>query len=249
MIHADIKRLERKYGRLIFLLNLPSIAAVISLLIIVYAVLRGAENVPAYIYRTVFFVLYCSAVYSFVVTLAVSVIETLVVRGHKNDTYIEIFNSVMVVSRHSGTGVENGSLCDYKKLWVIALADIEKVSCLRSKMVISAKARCFEGKSRWLGYETDEKGDIDFDYWWYNENGGENLQNVEFQDVYTYSDRIAQRIIFCSEKCREREIRRQEFRKRMLEIAGRSKKAGRGLEPRYKRSERVFRGGDINRNF
>ncbi|MGN0666174.1 MAG: hypothetical protein ACI4KF_06570 [Huintestinicola sp.] len=248
LIHADKKRIAQSYKRLLFLLNLPSAAVGLSLVIIVNVVLRDAD-VPITIYRVLFYALYAAVVISFIATLTVSVAETLSLRGHGSDTYIEIFDSEMIVSRYSGTGLDNGKLCSYKDLWVIDLNDIENVTCTRNKMIITSKARYFYGKSEWLGYEQGENGDPDFDFWWYNENGGQIIQKVEFKDVYTYSDRIAQRIIFCAEKYKQKQLRRQEFRQRMLEIAGRTKKAGQGLEPRYKRSERVFRSGTIGRNF
>lgn len=243
MIHSSDRIIGRKFNRAIFALNVPSMTAAVILAAVSMIVIRNMHVAPE-LYKIFFGVLYVTAAYSFAVTLVSSAIADRRIRGHKKYTYIEILGEEMVVSEYMDSAYENGRICDYRRMWVVALSDVEQVTCTRSKIIIKAKARKFEQRADWLDYSADEFGRVNFDYWWYNGGGGENIQSVEFKDNYTYAERIAQRIIFCSEKQKAREIKREEFRRRMLEIAGR--KPG---ERRRKKKERVFRGYEIERKF
>lgn len=236
MIRCDIKRIRRRYDRLIFLLNLPSMALAAAMLIIAYVIFPNMA-IPDDLYKAFFLILYICCAYSFIVTLISSVITGLREKGHSKYTYIEILGQQMVVSEYRSSALIDGMICDYRKLWVIELSDVDSVVCLRNKTLIRGKARCLEQRADWLDYEYDEKGMIHFERWWFDDNGGEQVNSVGIIDVYKYIERVAQRIIFCSEKQKKRIIRREEFRQRMLEIAGRSRS-----ERRKKPKKRVFRG-------
>ncbi len=243
MIRCSEKIIARRYNRILLLLNIPSAAAAAILVVISQVIIRHM-HVAAELYRFFFLALYIIAAYSFVCTFLVSFTATRKINGHKKYTYIEILGEQMIVSEYTASAYAYGNTCDYRRLWVINLADVEQVTCTGSRMIIKSKARKIEQRADWLEYKADEFGRADFDYWWYNSGGGDIIQSVEIRDDYTYSERIAQRIIFCSEKQKQREIRRAEFRRRMLEAAGR-KSEYRKKKPK----ERVFRGYEIKRNF
>lgn len=242
MIRSSGRIIGRRFDRILFAFNIPSLTVAAALLIISRLIMARME-IPDGFYGIYFAAVYIAVAYSFAVTLVITVNANMRLRGHEKYTYMEIFDSQMVVSEYVSTVYFQGKFHDYRRLWVINLADIEQVTCTRSRIVIKSKARLIEQRADWLEY-SEEDGRISFDYWWYNDYGGELVETAEFADNYFYAERAAQRIIFCSQKQKEREVRRSEFRKRMLEIAGRSR-----TERRKKPKERVFRGYEIERKF
>lgn len=242
LIKCDLRKIGRKYDLLMLAVNIPSIAAALVLLCVSRLVIIPLKA-PADFYKIFFGILYAAALYAFAVTAAAAIAANKKINGCKRNTYIEILGTQLILSEYISTAVIYGEKYDYKRLWIINLADISEVVCTKNKIIVKGRARRIEERSDRLAY-AEESGRAAFDYWWYSENGGEILMSAEIKDDYFYSERIAQRIIFCSERQKKREIQRAEFRRRMLEIAGR-KGAGRKKKPR----ERVFRGYEIERKF
>lgn len=238
--HVNEKIISAKYNRRLFLVNLPSLSVLVSLLaiVLIFSVF-GNVSIPEAMYRYIFYGTYFCVLYSFVTCLIGSVIADISVKAHKKHTYIEISDSFLILSQHSCTRFCEGRLRSYKKLWIIDLNDIEDVECLQNSIVITAKARYFDQDADWLGYVRTENG-VDFDNWWYNSNGGATVHSAEITDYYTSGERIAQRIRLCSEKISERTRKREEYRRRMLEIAGNTDHK-RGISDKYKPARRKFR--------
>ena len=240
MIRCDMRKISRRYDLMLAAANIPSATAA-AVLVIISQLIISNTRVPDDFYKLFSAVLYAAAAYAFAVTLVITVNANIKLRGHRKYTYMEFTGDQLIVSEFISSAVLYGQLHDYIRIYVINLADVEQVTCTRSKVIIKSAARRIEQRSDWLEY-TCEEGRACFSYWWYNENGGDKVNSVEFADNYHYAERAAQRIIFCSQKLKERELRRAEFRRRMLEIAGRKR-------TRKKPKERVFRGYEIERKF
>ena len=220
MIRVNEKRLAAKYNRRIFLAALPAVSILISLFIIVMiCVVRLDSDFPQEMYRTVFYAAYASVAYGFAVCLAGSFIEEVLIKAHREHTYIQIADSVMIVSQHTQTVFRERKWVNYKKMWVVKLSDVKNVECVRNHITITAKARYFNEDASWLGYTRTDDG-IEFDRSWYDSNGGKTVSSIEITDFYTYGERIVRHIRHCADKTRERDIRREKFRREMLEIAG-----------------------------
>ncbi|MDE6762845.1 MAG: hypothetical protein K2J73_04105 [Oscillospiraceae bacterium] len=240
MIRVNEKRLTAKYNRRIFLAALPAVSMLVSLLAVVLLFIAGHDReLPQEMYRTIFYVAYAACAYGFVVCLIGSVTEEILIRAHREHTYIHISGSVMVVSQHTRTVYRDGKWIHYKKMWVIKLADVTNVECIRDHLTITAEARYFNEDANWLGYSETEDG-ISFDRHWYDVNGGKQVQSIEVTDFYTYGDRIARHITHCADKTRERNIRRENFRREMLEIA-KGVKHSHKLKDRYKPQKKRYR--------
>lgn len=219
MIRVNEKRLAAKYNRRMFLVSLPALSILVSLFVIVMIFVVWLDsNMPQEMYRTIFYAAYASIAYGFIVCLIGSVMAGILIRAHREHTYIHISGSVMVISQHNRSAFLDWKWVHYKKMWVIKLADVENVECIRDHITITAKARFFNEDAQWLSYHKTDDG-ISFDRWWYNNNGGKDVTNIEITDFYTYGERIARHITHCARKTRETELRRQAFRKEMLEIA------------------------------
>lgn len=242
-IHSDKKRISAKYNHRLFLLNLPSVAVLISafaVAAIFFYIADDGSNVPTVIFTTLFYCLYFASLYSFIVCLVGSIISHVFLKAHSEHTYIEISDSYLVISQHDQTVFNEGRFRSYKKLWIIHLKDVEQVECIKNHIIVTAKARYFNEDAEWLHYERGEDG-IDFDNWWYNKNGGKDVQSVEITDFYTHGERIVKRILFCSNKVIDRTQRRERFRQEMLEIARNTKKR-KGISDKYEPPKyRTFR--------
>lgn len=224
MIRVNEKRLAVKYNRRLFLASIPAVSIVLSLLAVVFIfVFRLKEEVPAEMYRTMFYAAYAACAYGFAVCLIGSIVEDILIKAHREHTYIHIAGSVMVVSQHVRTVFQDRKWVHYKKMWVVKLADVENVECIRNHITITAKARYFNENAEWLGYRREGEG-IAFDRWWYDSNGGKDVSVIEITDFYTYGERIARHINCVADKTRERESRRRAYHAEMMSIA---KKAGR----------------------
>lgn len=241
MIRTDSRIISRRYNRLMPALNLPSLAAAAVLLVFSLLIIPNL-SVSSEIYVIFFKVLYIACAYSFAVTFIIALIANRKINGHRKYSYIEILEQELVVSEYAGTANINGKKVDYCRRWVMKLSDVSEIICGRKTIRIKGRARAMEQRADWLCYSDDGNGKAVFDYWWYNEGGSKEVNEIEIKDNYLYAERAAQRILFCSEKQKVREIKRAEFRRRMLEIAGSKKQ-------RRKKKERVFRGYEIERKF
>ena len=242
MIRASSRVISRRFNKLLLLLNIPSVTMGGALWVISSLVL-GKMDAPAEMYRIFAGALYLTVSYAFAVTLLVTAAQNRSLRGHGLYSYIEILGEHMIVSEYVSSAHGSDGIIDYKRLWVVPLSEVEQVTCTERKIIIKAKARLMEDRADWLCYTLDEQGEADFDYWYF-ETGGKQVEQVEIRDNYFYAEAAAQRIIFSSEKQKAKEMRREEFRRRMLEVAARNK-PGRGR----RKKERVFRGYDIERKF
>ncbi len=219
MIRINEKRLKAKYNRRIFLFALPSLSVLVSLLIIVLLfVVKLETELPQSMYRTIIYLAYYAVAYGFIVCLTGSVLESILIKAHREHTYIQIADSIMIISQHSQTVFVDRKWVHYKKMWVVRLADVESADCIRNHITITAPARFFHENADWLGYTKNDEG-ISFERWWYDSNGGENVSSVEITDFYTHGERIVRHILHCANKVRSRQQKRNEFRQRMLEIA------------------------------
>ncbi len=232
MIRVNEKRLAAKYNRRLFLVSLPAVSVLVSLFIIVMIFAAGFKtDIPQEMYRTVFYAAYAACAYGFVVCLIGSVTESILLRAHREHTYIRINGSVMVISQHVRTVFIDGKWVHYKKMWVVKLADVKNAECIRNHITVTADARFFNEDASRLGYTETDDG-IAFNRWWYDNNGGKLVHSIEITDFYTYGERIARHITHCAEKVRAREARRESYRREMLEIAKNVKRPDR-LRDRY----------------
>ncbi|MDE5992438.1 MAG: hypothetical protein K2G87_05250 [Oscillospiraceae bacterium] len=240
MIRVNEKRLTAKYNRRIFLAALPAVSMLVSLLVVVLLFVTGLDKeLPQEMYRTIFYAAYAACAYGFVVCLIGSAAAEILIRAHREHTYIHISGSVMVVSQHTRAVRQDGKWVHYKKMWVIKLADVTNVECIRNHLTINAEARYFNEDARWLSYSETEDG-ISFDRWWYDVNGGRIVSTVEVTDFYTYGDRIARHIDHCANKIRERNLRRERFRREMMEIA-KGVKHPKRIRDKYKPKRKRYR--------
>jgi len=219
VMRINEKRLARKYNIRILFVNLPAISVALALLVIVYVfIYKNTHRPPDFLYRAVFYSFYAITGYSFAVCLAGTVISSVLIKAHKEHTYIEISDSLLVVSQHMQTVYRDRRFAHYKKMWVANLNDVTDAVCVKNRITITGKARYFYEDCNWLKYVKTENG-ISFERWWYDQNGGKTVNSVELIDFYSFGEHIAKRILRASHKVRERTRRREEFRRKMLAIA------------------------------
>lgn len=247
MIRCDRKKITKRYNKALLIANIPSAAAA-AVLIAVGCYLFPKIDPPFELYSVYYAVLYAAAAYSFIVTLIISIAAGRRLEGDSRYTYIELLEKQLIVSQFTGAVTAPGERADHRRLWIMDLKDVQSVSVGPKDITITGSARMIEQSADRLDYR-DEDGYASFDYWWYNSGGGERTESFQFRDDYFYFERIAQRIIFCAQRCKKEAIRREEFRRHMLEIARKQAEKKNRRNRKKKNEERVFRGMPIKRNF
>lgn len=232
IFHINEKKLAFRYNKAQLILNIPVFAAAIALLIIVNVIMR-LMTAPIELYRAVIYAAFFITSYSFAVALYIAAASTHSAAANKKYSFIEITGSSIVFSQHEKTVRIRGGKKEYVKMWVMKLIDVEDVCTSGSCLVIKGKARFFCLPEDFLRYSVNENGEISFERWWNDSYGGSIVHIVKIRDNYTFGERILQRIIFCAEKQKINEKRREEFRIRMLSIAAKMEKK-RGISQKYK---------------
>lgn len=213
LIRINEKKLRRRYNRRLFIACLPAVS--IALTLHGLSLVSGGSN-PMFYYRFFFLMLNIAAAYAFAACLAGTVIINFVMRGHRRHTYIELFRSHLVVSKTVETRYCDRRFISYKKLWVMPLTELEDVFCDKNIITVTGKARLISGQADWLGYTCGDDGSLKFDNWWYDENGGENVDSIEIGDYFLGAERIARRISFCAERSKLRRERYEEYKAWLL---------------------------------
>lgn len=242
IIHINEKKMSGRYDKIQLALNIPVIAAAAALIIIVNVVMK-AVTAPVGLYRVVIYAAFGVITYSFLVSFIITLTAKRAIPAHKRNTYIEISQGIIVFSRYEKTVItDSGKREEHIRMWVMKLTDIED-GCVKSDNIIfKGKARYFCMPADWLRYTVSSGGRIEFERWWNDEYGGENIHEVKIHDDYTFSERIVKRVLLCAERERIDEKRREDFKKRMLELAGSIDKK-KGLTLKYKDPRRMPREG------
>ena len=248
LFHVSKKKISALCTKFVLLLNIPTAAAAVALIVIVNVVMRGA-SVPIELYRTVFYAVDIFVAYSFVICFLNSLICGHMTEAHGKYTYIEISDGSLVISQHEKTVYGLFDSEEYVRMWLVKLSDVEDVYSDKGCLFIKSPARLFVMPERWLRYIIDDSGKICFEHPWNEDFGGEKVDLVKIKDYYPLGERILKRILFCAEKSRITEKRRAEFREKMLSIAKRSNRK-KGLTQKYKEPRiRGPREGIKNRNW
>lgn len=212
---VNTNKLAAKYNRALLIVNLPSIAAVLTLLAV--TLINDGKPLTIFNYKVNFYILTAAVAVAFFTSLFSAVLTNPVLKGHSKETYIEICGGDMVISQFVESAKCEGRHLCYKKLWIIKMADIEDVFYTGRYIVISGKARLFTERSDRLRYSRTENG-IEFEHWWYNENGGQTLDYIQFRDYYPHGKWLTRRIFNTSEKYKAQQERRRKFNDRMMNI-------------------------------
>ncbi len=215
-IFVDVKKLWKRYMSRILVLSIPFVQFEAVVIFIVWLNSKTPQQ-PSY-YSFVKEILVWGFV-SFALFLIIAILISVhLIKAHKKNTFIEIFNRTLVISRHAQT-VNNGLKREYyKKLYVTDLTKLKSISIVKGNIVLVAPVREFYEKSSWLYYVLSERG-ISFDTWWFNYNSSVLRDKIEITDVFLNTPRQIKLIRKISKIETERFLRRQKFHEEMLELA------------------------------
>lgn len=215
-IFVDVKKLKKKYLTRILVLCIPFVQFFVVVLFIMWLNSMNPQK-PTFdsFARTILF----WNTLSFVVFLIISLLITAhLIKAHKRNTFIHIFNHTLIISRHVQT-VYNGFKREYyKKLYVIDLTKLDSIALVKGNIVIKGHIREFYEKSDWLYYTLSDRG-ITFDTWWFNYNSSVLINHLELNDIFPNTPKLLKRIRKISKIEKARFERRQKFHEQMLELA------------------------------
>jgi hypothetical protein len=212
------RKLTIRYNLRIFFAALPAAGIIAAALLLTYAIIVPFPGqLPQMVYRLMFPIVSFAVLYAAVVVIVGSVIETILLRSHKKHSYIEIKGRYLIVSEHTQTVFRRGKRIAYKKLYIADIKNIDDIICRRDSVTFVIKADFYSDRADFLDYTFDENGDLKFTYWLADEV--KTVKSFTVGDRFTHAERIAQRIFLVAGKVRERDARRERFRREMLERA------------------------------
>jgi hypothetical protein len=198
------------------LIPIPVTVFAAAAVILFFNVILGFQ-IPYTLSRIIITALTFVFLYGFFTVVIFSTINEHRLRGHKENTYIEIYDKNLIISQFVQTAIINKSIRTYKRLWVADIKTIDDIIVKKHTVVFKIKAEYFNDDALFLAYEKSEDG---FHFkMWMPPDAGKKVSSFEITDHYTDSERIAQRIFLVAGNIRARDARRERFRKEMLERA------------------------------
>ncbi|MDR0991670.1 MAG: hypothetical protein LBL87_02075 [Ruminococcus sp.] len=217
------KKLTIRYNLRIFFAALPAAGIIAAALLLTFVIIVPFPGqLPLTVYRLLFPIMSFTVLYAAVVVTVGSIIETILLKAHKKHSYIQIKGRYLIVSEHIQTVFRRGKPISYKRLYVADIKNIDDIICRRDSVTFVIKADFYTECTDFLEYTFDESGSIKFSYWLADEN--KTVKSFTVSDRYTHAERIAQRIFLVAGKVRERDARRERFRREMLERAKTAKR-------------------------
>jgi hypothetical protein len=220
------KKLTIRYNLRIFFAALPALGIIFAAFLLTYAIIVPFPGrLPQTVYRLLFPIMSWAFLYALIVVLIGSIIETILLKAHKKHSFIEIKGKYLIVSEHVQTVIRRGMPVSYKKLYVANIKDIDDIIVKQDSVTFVINADYIADRTDFLEYEFDENDEIKFKYWLADET--HRVKKFTVNDRYTHAERIAQRIFLVAGKVRERDARRERFRREMLERAKNAKRPSR----------------------
>jgi hypothetical protein len=217
------RKLTIRYNLRIFFAALPAAGIIAAALLLTYAIIVPFPGqLPHMVYRLMFPIMSFAVLYAAVIVIIGSVIETIKLKAHKRHSFIQIKGRYLIVSEHVQTVFRRGVPIAYKKLYVADIKHIDDIICRRDSITFVIKAEIYSDRADFLEYTFDENNDLKFSYWLADEVN--TVKSFTVSDRYTHAERIAQRIFLVAGKVRERDARRERFRREMLERAKSAKR-------------------------
>ncbi len=97
-------------------------------------------------------------------------------------TYFEIQQSHMVFSQYGGSWKLFGRRTVVRELYIIPFEGT-RFTVKNGQLKFSGNIRKYEGDSERMGYHI-RRGEIEFDNWWYNDNGYKELKSFTLPDIF-----------------------------------------------------------------
>jgi hypothetical protein len=217
------KKLTIRYNLRIFFAALPALGVIFAAFLLTYAIIVPFPGrLPQTVYRILFPVMSWAFLYALIVVVIGSIIETILLKAHKKHSFIQIKGKYLIVSEHVQTVFVRGMPVSYKKLYVANIKDIDDIIVKQDSVTFVINADYYTDRTDFLEYEFLDNDEIKFKYWLADET--HRVKKFTVNDRYTHAERIAQRIFLVAGKVRERDARRERFRREMLERAKNAKR-------------------------
>ncbi len=138
--------------------------------------------------------------------------------AHKANTFIDIHNGKLIISLYNQTIFKKFKRVYYKSVYVVNLYELENINIDESNLHIKGKIKYIHDKSDRLHYEFIDKN-LEFDYWWYNYNCTESLEEVLIPNLFSSSSRLVNFIMKISKLEKARAERRKKYHDELIAIA------------------------------
>ena len=118
-------------------------------------------------------------------------LKTRAVKRNARYTYLDIQLKAFVFSRYDGEFSFDGERVINRRLYTVDFEDFESARTEENALVIRGKIHYYKGMSHRMGYHIKD-GKIDFDNWWYNLTGWEEITELRIENVFEKPALIAE---------------------------------------------------------
>ncbi len=119
-------------------------------------------------------------------------LKTRAVKRNARYTYLDVQLKAFIFSRYDGEFFCGDQKIINRQLYIVPFEDFEKAETdEKNALVISGKIRFYKGISHRMGYHIRD-GKVDFDNWWYNLTGWEEIPQLRIENVFENPKEIAE---------------------------------------------------------
>lgn len=184
--------LKRNYGIIVFLICVPFLQVILTLLLLIW-LKRNGENSAELIKMFSLIIIASALVIALIITISVLILRP-IYKLHKKYTYIEIAQKVVIFSRYSGRVKFTKNPTIYLKVRIIPLDDFRSIQFVNyNRFLCTGKVLEYLDTNIRLRY-TIWRGSINFENWWLNENGYEEIDEFKFTCAFENPQEIMHNI-------------------------------------------------------
>lgn len=182
------RRLKRKYGIIVFLICVPFLQVILTLLLLIWLKRNGTNSAEL---TKIFSLIILATTFIILLIILISVlILKPIYKLHKKYTYIEIAEKVVIFSRYSGRIKFTKNPTIYLKLRIVPLGDFDSIQFVNYNRIL-CRGRCLEYQDTNIRLRyTIWRGNINFENWWLNENGYNEVDEFKFTAAFDNPQRI-----------------------------------------------------------
>lgn len=184
--------LKRKYGVIVFLICVPFLQVILTLLLLIW-LKKDGENGAELIRIFSLIIMVAALAIALIIAISVLILRP-IYKLHKKYTYIEIAPKVVIFSRYSGRVKFTKKPTIYLKMRVVPLGDFDNIQFANYNKFL-CKGKCLEylDTNIRLRY-TIWRGNINFENWWLNENGYNEIDEFKFMCAFENPQKIMHNI-------------------------------------------------------
>ena len=209
----DIKKQKRRYRIRTFAFLVPLFQFDLVMLFLYLINVNWLKS--TFSQKTLFLILIASFALTFLLLLIISFFCRNLIKAHKINTFIEVCDNTLIISRYSQTVFSGFKKTYYKNIYITKLSELKSISVSKGNIFASGKIRAIYDKADRLHYSYNDK-DIQFDCQWYDYNSNKEMNSIHIPDVFSNTPRLLKILRHASSFEKARIERRKQYHEQMM---------------------------------